>query len=319
MFRNIIRRVGQIDFTAINQVKSLDLPRKDFYRNLILKLTVVDTITTLGSPVLYANTPGQFLKRIEVIADGKDTIKSIGGIPLIFKNFFNFTTYPRRVVPTLSAAALTWTITLILPFSLLRAIREIDTILDSGKLSTFELRVTGGDSADFYSTLPTTRAFTSATLEVLVNEAIKFDTKPITPSVYKELTIEKAMSATSNEFQILLPVGNIYRGFMIEATSNKVLVNTLIQDIQIRSGTTVFYKAAWGTVRDANALFNNMETVAFDGMAYVEFCPEGRMVDALDASKLSMLEAIFGTTYLTATDFIRIYPDEIIVPTLVRK
>lgn len=319
MFRNVIRRVGQVDFTAVNQVKSLDLPRKDFYRSLILKLTVVDTITTLGSPVLYANTPSQFIKRIEVIADGKDTIKSINMRALVFKNFFNFCTYPRRVVPTLSAAALTWTLTVILPFSLLRAIREIDTILDSGKLSTFELRVTGGDSADFYSTLPTARAFTSASLEVLVSEAIKFDTKPITPSVYKELSIEKQMGATTAEFQILLPVGNIYRGFMIEAESNKVLVNTLIQDIQIRSGTTVFFKGPWNTVRDTNALLNNMESVAFDGMAYIEFCPEGRMVDALDASKLSMLEAIFQTTYLTSTDFVRIYPDEIIVPSLIRR
>lgn len=319
MFRNVIRRIGQIDFTSINQVRSLDLPRKDFYRNLILKLTVVDTISTLGSPVLYANTPAQFIKRIEVIADGKDTIKSIGLRALLFKNFFNFATYPRRIVPTLSAAALTWTMTVVLPFALVRTIREIDTILDSGKLSTFELRVTCGDSADFYSTLPTTRAFTSANLEVLVSEAVKFDTKPINPSVYKELSIEKQMSATSAEFQILLPVGNIYRGFMIEAESNKVLVNTLVQDIQIRSGTTVFFKGGWGAIRDANALFNNMETVAYDGMAYVEFCPEGRMVDALDASKLSMLEAVFSTTYLTTTDFIRIYPDEIIVPTLVRR
>lgn len=319
MFRNVIRRIGSIDFTAINQTKSIDLPRKDFFRQLILRLTVVDTISTLGSPVLYANTPSQFLKRIEIIADGKDTIKSIGGRPILFKNFFNWCTYPRRTVPTLSAAALTWYLTLILPFDLPRAIREIDTLLDTGKLSTLELRVTGGDSADFYSTAPTARAFTSASLEVLVHEAIKFDNKPVNPSVYKEMSIEKQITASATEFQILLPVGNLYRGFLIENDSDKVLINTGIAEIQIRSGTTVFFKAPWAALREANALFHNMETVAFDGMAYVEFCPEGRMVDALDASKLSMLEAVFNVTKIGTTDYVRVYPDEIIVPALVRK
>lgn len=319
MFRNIIRRIGQIDFTATNQPKSIDLPRKDFYRLIILRLTVVDTITTLGSPVLRANTPAQFIKRIEVIADGKDTIKSINGTALLFKDFFNFCTYPRRIVPTLSAAALTWNLTLVLMFDLPRAIREIDTILDSGKLSTFELRITGGDPADFYSTAPTTRAFTSASVEVLISEAVKFDTKPITPSVYKELSLEKQITANADEFQVLLPVGNIYRGFLIENMSDNVLINTGIQDVQIRSGTTVFFKSPWNNLREANALFHNMETVSFDGMAYVDFCPEGRMVDALDASKLSMLEAIFKVTKIGTNDFVRVYPDEIIVPTLVRK
>ena len=318
MFRNIIRRVGQINFTAINQTLSLDLPRKDFYRHLILRLTVVDTITTLGSPVLFANTPAQFLNRIEVIADGKDTIKSINGRALLFKNFINFATYPRRVVPTLSAAALTWTLTLVLPFSMPRAIREIDTILDSGKLSTLELRITGGNSADFYSTAPTARAFTSASVEVLLHEAIKFDTKPVNPSVYKEMSIQRQLTATANEFQLLLPVGNLYRGFLIESIADGVPVNTIIQEIQIRSGTTVFYKAPWNNVRELNALFNNMETQPFDGYAYVEFCPEGRLVDALDSSKLSMLEAVFNSTLIGTTDFIGIYPEEIIVPSLVK-
>jgi hypothetical protein len=318
-FRNIIRRVGQINFTAINQTLSLDLPRKDFYRHLILRLTVVDTITTLGSPVLYANTPAQFLSRIEVIADGKDTIKSINGRALMFKNFMNYSTYPRRTVPTLSAAAMTWNLTLVLPFSLPRSIREIDTILDTGKLSTLELRITGGDSANFYSTAPTTRAFTSANLEVLVHEAIKFDTKPVNPSVYKEMSIQRQLTATANEFQLLLPVGNLYRGFLIESIADSVPVNTIIQEIQIRSGTTVFFKAPWNNVRELNAIFNNMETQAFDGYAYVEFCPEGRLVDSLDSSKLSMLEAVFNSTLIGTTDFINIYPEEIIVPALVRK
>jgi len=319
MFGNVFRRIGQINFTAENQVLSLDLPRKNLYRALVLRLTVVDTITTLGSPVLYANTPAQFLNRIEVIADGRDTLKSINARALLFKNFLNYCTYPRRTVPTPAVGANTWYLTLILPFTVPRSIREADCMLDSGRLSTFELRLTGGLGADFYSTLPTTRAFTSANVEVSLLEAIKLDTKPMNPSVYKELSIQRQMPSTQTEFQLLLPVGNLYRGFLIEAIADKVPVNTVISEIQIRSGTQVFFKAPWQSVREANALFQNMESVVFDGYAYVEFCPEGRLVDALDSSKLSQLEAVFTTTLVGTTDFISVYPDEIIIPVVAQK
>lgn len=318
-FGNVPRRVGQINFTQENQTLSLDLPRKNFYRQLFLRLTVVDNITTLGAPVLFANTPSQFLKRIEVIADGKDTIKSINARALLFKNFFNFSTYPRRTVPTPAAGLNTWTLTLLLPFTVPRSIREADCLLDSGKLSTFELRLTGGQCSDLYSTAPTARAFSSASVEVILHEAIKLDTKPVNPSVYKELSLQRQLTATATEFQLLLPVGNLYRGFMIEAIADNVPVNTIIQEIQIRSGTQVYYKAPWNNVREMNALLNNMETVAFDGYAYVEFCPEGRLVDALDSSKLSMLECVLNATLVGTTDFISVYPEEIIVPAIAQK
>jgi len=319
MFGNVIRRIGQINFTQENQPLSLDLPRKNFYRQLILRLTVVDNITTVGPGALFANTPSQWLKRIEVIADGRDTLKSISARALLFKDFFNFCSYPRRIVPTLGVGLNTWVLTLILPFTVPRSIREADCLLDSGRLSTFELRLTGGQCSDLYSTQPTTRAFSSASVEVLLHEAIKLDTKPMNPSVYKELSLQRQLTATATEFQLLLPVGNLYRGFMIEAIADNVPRNDIISEIQIRSGTQVFFKAPWNNVKEANAQFNNMESVAFDGYAYVEFCPEGRLVDALDSSKLSQLEAVFNATLVGAVDFISVYPDEIIVPSIVQK
>lgn len=313
-----MRPVGTI-VGGENLVKGIDLPRKDLLRNLVLRLYINTNITTLGAPVQYLHNPAKWLRRLELIADGKDTIKSINFRALILKNFFNWSKYPLRTVPTLATGDNKFYQTALMSCALPRAIREIDSLVNTGILSTFELKATFGAKADGFSTTPTTYTLANAELEVLINEAINLDQTPLNLSVYKEMTIEKEVTQTTPEFQILLPVGNIYRGFMIEAEVAGDPVDNVINNVQIRSGTSVFFKATWMALRETNAIQMNMETQSFVGYAYVDFCPEGRMVDALNASQLSMLEAVFDVTKQTGVNYIRVYPDEIIVPTLVRK
>ncbi len=317
MFRNVLRRVDNV-VGGEGLVKGIDLPRKDLYRQLLLRLYANVNITTLGAPVLYAHSPSKYLKRIELIADGKDTIKSINMKAMVLKNFFHFSRYPSRVVPTLAVGDNKFYQTIVLPMALPRAVREIDTLIDSGRLSTFNLQFTFGSKADIFSTAPT--AYTLPNLECKVHllESLNVENKPLTFGVYKETFIEKEVTQTQNEFQVLLPVGNVYRGFLIEAEVAGEPSDVVINSVQIRSGTTVFFKAEWPDLRDFNATNMNMENQSFTGFAYVDFCPEGRIVDALNASQLSMLEMVFDVTKGAGTHFIRVYPDEIIVPTLVR-
>lgn len=319
MFRNQWRRLDNI-VGGENLVKSLDIPRKELLREILLRLYININITTLGSPVLHAHVPAKWLKRIELIADGRDTIKSINMQALMLKNFFNFTTYPRRTVPTLAVGDNKFYQTVLLPLNLPRAVREIDTLVNTGRLSTFILQATFGGKADGFITAPTTYTMANAEIEVHLHEAININVpqEKLNFSVFKEMTLEKEVTQTQNEFQILLPVGNVYRGFLIEAEINGAPADNVINEIQIRSGTTVFYKGRFLAIREMNALKHKMETQSFTGYAYIDFCPEGRMVDALDASKLSMLEAIFDVTKQTGTNNIRIYPDELIIPSVVR-
>ena len=238
---------------------------------------------------------------------------------LIMKNFFNYARYPQRTVPTLATGDNKFYQTAILPIALPRAIREIDTLINTGRLSTFSLQFTFGGKADIFSTAPT--AYTLANIEVQshIHEAININVPPekLRFSVYKELFIEKEVTQTTAEFPIILPVGNIYRGMMIEAEVAGDPNDAVINEVQVRSGTTVYAKIKWLDLRDQNALKHNMESQSFTGYAYLDFCPEGRLSDALDASKLSMLEAVFDVSKQTGTNYIRIYPDELIVPSLV--
>lgn len=314
MFQNVYRQIGTVTGGA-SQVKSLDLPRKNFYSNLSLRLHSNYTITTLGSPVYRSWAPAHMLDRIEVIADGNDTIKSINARALLLKNFFNNGKAPIMTNDVLAADATNHGyVTLDLPFAMPRSVREIDTMLPSGKLSTFELRLTFGPADAIFSTVPTAYTNTLMEVDVGLKEKIPQDAKDYVTGVYKEMTLEKLITAVSSEFQFLLPVGNHYRGFLIECISDGIPVDTLITEFQIRSGTTVFYKGKWMQERERMASQLGMETIAFPGYTYVDFCDEGRLIDALDATKLSQLEFVAVVTHPGTTDTIRLYPDELILP-----
>jgi len=197
-----------------------------------------------------------------------------------------------------------------------RAVREIDTLLNSGRLSTLELRVTYGTYQDMFSTNPTTITDASSSLDVEVNleEAIRLDGKDEPYSAYKELYIEDVIGAATSEHQILLPVGNRYRGFLIESESDGEMVDTILNKVTIKSGTDVFKAIAREDLQGENAIRYDLEAQTFVGYQYVDFCPEGRLVDALDASRLSSLEAILDVNAPGTTDKVRIYPCEIVPP-----
>jgi hypothetical protein len=315
--RNQKRRVGQIDF-AENGSASLELPRKYPFRSLELNVIGSLVIGTAGTPVLY--TGGAFgsafrvLHRLEVIANGRDTIKSLSGSALAMKNLFHHGSGPQEVEAGLTAATHPFGGNIRLDFGMPRSVRPADTFLDSGRLSTFELRATFGTGTDMFSTNPTAITSTDCDIEVHVAEAIRLDNKEEPYSTYKELYIEKAVTAAATEFQILLPVGNRYRGFMLEAQSDGEMVNTVINSIQIRSGTDVFFKAEGDVVQAMNVIDHNLKQEALTGYYYVDFCPDGRLVDALNARNLSQLEMILDVAAPGTTDIVRIYPDEIVSP-----
>lgn len=315
MFQNTLRKVGQITFSS-GLSKGLDLPRRELIRYLVLRIDGRINITTLGAPVNHPFSPFNCIKRIEVIADGKDTIKSIPGTALFLKGYWMNGTVPRKTIPTWAVGNMDFSGIMIVPFAMPRAIREVDTDLNSGALSTFELKVTYGTGAEIFTTVPTAYTVTYINVDVSIAERINVEGKALNLSVFKELYIEKEVTASTQEFQMLLPVGNMYRGFLIESEAAGVPHDGVINNVQIRSGTQVWLNEHWKRLREANAVQHNLETNATIevGNAYLDFCPEGRLVDSLNATKLSMLEAVFDVTKQTGTNYIRIYPDEIIVP-----
>lgn len=315
MFDNRSRRIGKLEYVA-SGVDSIDLPRKSLYRQLSLNVEGVVTISDVTqTPVLYAGGAGSALRmvsRVEVIANGRDTIKSLSLDAIAMKNLFLMGSKPALTESGLTAAAHAFGGVVTLPFAMPRSTREIDTLLPSGKLSTLELRVTYGGANAMFATTPTAHVLTSCDVEVHLNECLRLDGKDEPYSTYKELYIEKTISAASAAFQLLLPTGNRYRGFLIECESDGNMVNTILNKLTIKSGTDVYFSKMADVIQGENVTFYDLEAQTTTGYYYVDFCPEGRLIDALDATKLSSLEMELDVNVPGTTDKIRIYPCEII-------
>ncbi len=315
-FDNRVARIGKTEYKA-SAADALDLPRKYLYRDLILNVDGSLTITTAGSPVLKAGGMGSALKmvkRVEVIANGRDTIKSISADAIAAKNMFLFGSKPKLTETGITAATHAFGGIIHLPFSMPRTIREIDTLLNSGKLSTLELRVTYGADDEMFATAPTTFSIVKVDVIAHYNFGIRLDGKDEPYSAYKEAYIEKDVVAASSEFQILLSVGNRYRGFLIECESDGDMVDTIINKVTIKSGTDIYKAIEWAELQEDNRKKFGLQAQTFVGYGYIDHCPEGRLVDALDASNLSSLEMILDVAHPGTTDKVRVYPCEIVPP-----
>lgn len=320
MFSNRHRHVGTLAYVA-NGSRSVDMPRKNLYRNIILELEGSVAITDVTTPpVNYTGGAHEnafrAVKRLELIANGRDTIKSIPMQALAMKNLFMRGVRCLHVAPGLTAATHPFGGVITVPLASPRAVRQIDTLLNTGQLSTLELRATFGDYLDMVSTAPTayTIATFDASLKVGLDETIRLDQRPEAFMTYKELYVEKQISGATSSFQILLGVGNKYRGFMIECESDGEMVDTILNKVTLKSGTDIYYQQEEDMIRGKNIqdLLGNVE--ALTGYYYVDFVPEGRLVDSLDASFLSQLEFELDVNAPGTLDYVRIYPDEIVIP-----
>lgn len=315
--RNFFTKIGDMTL-AENGLISLDIPRKDFLRELYLRLTLVVTITTAGPGATFLRAPAEFLKNIQLIGDGKDVIKSISGRALMMKNYFQYGVFPRYTKPAVTGT-MTMYLNLVLPLAMPRAVREIDTLLPTGKYTMLQLRVLCGTYLSIFGTAPTTAAFTSGNLEVLAHWGLNVQKKPYVFSMYKEGYIEKLVAGTTAGLQVDLPIGNVYRGFLIESEADGEDVSTINTGlIQLFSGSTLFGSFPYYTFKDDICVKQGaLETppAGYDaGWIYLDLCPEGRLVDAIDSSKISDLHFLMDVTHIGTTDYLRVFPDELITP-----
>lgn len=318
MFSNRARLVGTLNYVA-NGIKSLDMPRKNLYRNIILEVVGTVNISDVTTPPVN-RTGGahenafRAINRLELIANGRDTIKSISGQALAMKNLLFNGVRCEHVATGLTVQVWPFGGVMVIPLISPRAVRQIDTLLDSGRLSTLELRATFGDFLDMVSTAPTAYSAFDCDINVSLDETIRLDARAEPFMTYKETYLEKQISGATSAFQVLLGVGNRYRGFLIETESDGEMVDTILNKVTLKSGTDIYFQLSEPALRGRNIQthLGNIETLT--GYYYVDLCPEGRLVDALDASILSQLEFELDVNAPGTLDYVRIYPDEIIVP-----
>lgn len=314
------RTQQQVKFSANSKV-SQDLSRGMIYRQLHLNLTAQPTVSAANNSA--ANTGRgdlwSLIKRIDIIANGTETIKSISGPTLRMLQYFWYGRLPENSgVATLgdgSTANPSLSQTIILPFWMPNSLRPMDTALASANLSSLTINVTWGNYSDL------SFAATGWTTEPVLNvESIEsFGIKgPF--SQWRLWEIEKTITASSQNLQIDLPVGSLFNGFLFNATDADADSDAIINAIKLKSGSTVFADQKFGVMRDAmNLMANRVESAGAVSTLYKKTAwgnynhtLDGYLSESIDTLGFSELQLEMDVTVGGGTTNLYVVPSQII-------
>jgi len=332
------REIGSIEYVA-GQTRTLPLPRNYAYRSLQLKLACqLDRVVGATGGAPKDSCPAQLVQNIMIRANGRDVIKNID-----FETLHRLDQIRHGVRPHISVPE-DWdgydvivdseqVIHAQLDFAMWKAIRPIDTLLNSAGLATLDLIVTFGspDSVMNRAYDPAAGGITvdNATLYVAAIESVGVPAGTRF-MVNKEYMIRSQVNASSTSHQVQLPVSNLYRSFILKTHSDGDQVNTILRNIQIKAGTEVFKNRIAAFLQMDNRLECGIEVPNVDsdaaavdhyslehlleGYYLLEFVKDGRLTECLDTSNLSSLELLLDVVSVGMDDFIDIFPVELIRP-----
>lgn len=324
-----VRRREQktINYQANNKVAE-SLSRGMIYREIYLKL--VGQVTVTGTNNTQAKTmPGDewgVVKRIDLIANNTDVIRSISGNALWWLNYFLYGV-PPQITPAVGGGAANpaFVSSLVLPLWMPRSIRPMDTALDARELSDLKMEITWGDEDDVNSDASgwTTEPYIEIhSLESFLVEG------PF--SQWRVYTLEKEITATNAQFQITLPVGPMYRGFMMNFTDDSVDVGTILNNFKVKAGTTIYAdipeallhhidRLRAGVVRfwdDGGGVYDPLRRGStyndLAGWYFYDHVTDGLLTECIDTLGFSEFELELDVTVGSGTTKVFVYPLQVI-------
>lgn len=312
------RNIGSLSYSSASSVSTLQLPRNYAYRKLMCRIAGTNTVVGgTGAGAVHTYAAYRAISKIEIVANGRDTIWSIAPEAIAIMNAIDYGTVPSFLNPTNdAAAAYSFNAFFVIDLALIRSVRPIDTLFPSGALSTFDLKVTWGAGSDMFTGAVD---FTSATISATTLTVQAFEEIGVIPGgvgVNKLFTIDNVITAANSNYQIRIPVGNVFRGFLIHTKIDQVPADTILDGVTLQSGTEVFQ--SWQSndeLLDENKLKYSLET-RLVGYHMVDFLDsDGFMSEALDARNLSTLDMICNVALPAGTTrSLVVYPQEVILP-----
>jgi len=313
------RRLGSLNYTQSGSVSTLELPRNFLYRKILCRLAgsvIVSGGSGAGAP--HVRAAYKAISRVELIANGRDTIINLPAEAFEVFNRIDYGTAPSAAHPSNDAAATySFNASFIIDLAMKRGVRPIDTLFPALGLSTLDLKITWGAGADMFTgAVDFTSAAIQTTTELAVESFEEIGEVPKGLAINKTFVIDRVITAASTNLQIQIPTGNTYRGFLLHTNSDNVAVDTMIDGVSIESGTVVYQK--WLSVEeliDYNKLQYGLES-ALVGYYNVDFMDsDGFGSEFLDARQLSGLDVILNVALPSGTTRrVVIYPQEVIVP-----
>lgn len=240
---------------ADNSVFEADIPRAYDIESFIIRVTATAHVTTAGAAV-RAMAPTQLIKRLELVADGKNTIASVPGWALV-KNFgreqFGLMTPPSNFTAADYAIEMVGS----LDQALIDGVRPKDSNLRTSGMSMLRMRFTMGALTDLFTGAPA-GTFTALAVEIYVIETVELpdDKGQVSQPLYlqKRSYQDIALPASNANQQIVLPVGNSLRGLMILTTINGEPSDAVLNNVQLASGLDVRINLPGAALQRMNAV-----------------------------------------------------------------
>jgi len=236
-----------MDFVAASS-RSFDIPTDSVYDHLLLGLEYQSSVGVgQDNSGPFDAAPWTLIKRIELVANGSDTIKSYDGAMLHALNYFDDMGYsPTEDLVITVDSTNTGNIRLQLQLDL--ASRDMNepqtTYLDARKLTNIELRITfGAGLADIYTTAQ--GALDTFRLTPYTHEILDLATESRF-SVNEEIMTQESFPAnTRTDGRFKQNVANFYRGWVIETRDQnaRAVVDRFLKFTVKENGT--FSRRVW--------------------------------------------------------------------------
>lgn len=250
----IKRRVQQVP-VSFGQSVTVDLPRGYDIESIYLVLYGSIVLTTAGTAV-RAEAPCGLVQRAEVIADGKNTIASVRFDALnqynIMRRSQGQRTAPGNTVATHSIRA-----SMAIDQALMDGVRAKDSNLRTSGMSLLQLRLTFGQLTDVYTGSPV-GTLSNVFVDVVTSELVEIadDQGEVTTPLYllKRSYQDITIAGANSNLEIPLPVGNVFRGTMLRASSSGEPSDSVLNNVILRSGVDVRINATYQNLRSMNTL-----------------------------------------------------------------
>lgn len=273
--RDMRRQLAAGQPFAASSPISFELPVTAVFKSINLSLEYAASTGVGGALTTpFERAPWTNIKRIDLVADGRDVIKSYDGGTLLDINECDYGAYPPSQIIDLGASAANGTTTfplwhnLQIDLALPGFEKEFNlktgqfsggeslTLLDARKLSSLELRVTfGAGQADNFVTVTAPNTLDRFVLTPWGHELLDLDRDTSFPLNVESMTSTAFPTTTATDRQFKLNVGNAYRRLFISTVDANARnpVNRLGTIILQENGT--FNRRRWDAGNLAAAMW----------------------------------------------------------------
>lgn len=287
MARIYERREGHAEFVASSQSR-IELQRNYHLQYFLVKLQVThdNDSAVFKDEELYS-----LVNNIEIVANGNENLKQIPFNKLHLNNVIGTGQKGINKIVKEDGEGKVSTIWAMIPFSLMNTIRPHDTILFTKPFSTFDFLINWGSD----NSIGTGITVKNARIDVFSSSLINYARGKTEPIMYfKETSLVKEVTSTTNQLTINLPDKKEYKAISIISKVDGKRVDTVIKNIQVKSGTTVICDLDADAVRAKNNFeFKPENTDDLKGCYVMDFIVRGRLSDLLNTiTEFNTLELV---------------------------